>query len=78
MSAKNPVLEDFGFDSRELMIEVQRETVGKLIAAEKQIAKLRTALEEIASCVQLLGLNGWSDAPHVMKVIAAALNEETK
>jgi hypothetical protein len=50
MSAENPTLEDFGFDSRELMIEVQRETMGKLIKAEAKIAKLRAALEKCQHC----------------------------
>ncbi len=41
--------------------------------------KVRAALEEISSCVQLLGLDGSSDAPHVMNVIAKALaNEQDK
>jgi len=41
-----------------------------------EIAKLRAALEEVSSCVQLLGLDGWSDAQHVMKVITKALGHE--
>ena len=39
-----PTLDDFGFNSQELMVELQRETMGKLIAAEKEIGRLRTAL----------------------------------
>jgi len=44
--------------------------------AAAEIDKLRAALSEVASCVQLLGLDGWSDAPHVMGVITKALNNE--
>lgn len=39
----------------------------------QQNRDLRAALVEISSCVQLLGLDGWSDAPHVMNVITKAL-----
>lgn len=36
-----PTLDDFGFNSHELLVEVGKETMAKLIAAEKTIAKLR-------------------------------------
>lgn len=32
-----PTLEDFGLDEKELLVEMARETMGKLIAAEKRL-----------------------------------------
>lgn len=38
-----PALEDFGLNTKELLVEQNRETMGKLIAAEKTIERLRDA-----------------------------------
>lgn len=42
-----PALEDFGLNTKELLAEQNRETMGKLIAAEKTIERLRAALKAI-------------------------------
>jgi hypothetical protein len=40
-----PSLEDFGFNTKELLLDLSRETMGKLIAAEKKIAQLQAAID---------------------------------
>lgn len=60
--------------SVERIAELQRE-LAELSDLRAENKRLREALEEISSCVQLLGLDGWSDAPHVMNVITKALSE---
>jgi hypothetical protein len=72
MSAENPTLEDFGFDSTALMIEVQRETMGKLIKAEAKIAKLRAALKK-AGVMLSQGFSKETVAEHIQ---AALTNEQ--
>lgn len=47
MSRENPTLDDFGINLKELMIELQRETMGKLIAAEKENKRFKDGLTEI-------------------------------
>jgi predicted HAD superfamily Cof-like phosphohydrolase len=55
MTTKNPTLEDFGFDSKELMIEVHRETMGKLIKAEAEVDNLRRDNERLRSQLDSTG-----------------------
>lgn len=73
MSHEGPSLEDFGFNSKELMIEVQRETMGKLIAAEKRIKVMRSALEDARRDIFMMAPKHGSRSP--MRKVAEAAAE---
>lgn len=42
-----PTIADFGFDEKELLVELSRETMAKLIDAEKEVARLKRGIGEI-------------------------------
>ena len=43
-----PSLRQIGLDPYDLLVEANKETMGKLIASEQENTRLRAALEEIA------------------------------